>query len=150
MVRNRVPQEYWDYGMRWVTDTSALTFTSAGSLEGGIPLTQVTGETADISEYLDFGFDDQVWYKDNVGTTPMEPGRWLGVSHRTGRLMTYYVLNQNGIVLSRSTVQRVTNLEMQTASVKDIFSKFDEKIRTNPLIEGMLVISQTLRIGQTS
>ena len=27
-------------------------------VEGGIPLTQVTGETADISEYLDFGFHE--------------------------------------------------------------------------------------------
>ena len=80
-----------------------------------------------MSEYLDFGFYDQVWYKDNAGLSPMEPGRWLGVSHRTGRLMTYYVL-KNGVVLSRSTVQRVTNLELSTSSVKDIFDKFDQKI----------------------
>ena len=66
MVRQRVPQEFWDYGMRWVTETSNLTFSSAGSLQGGIPLTEVTGETPDISEYLDFGFYDQVWYKDNA------------------------------------------------------------------------------------
>ena len=55
MVRNRVPQEFWDYGMKWVTETSNLSFSSAGSLQGGIPLTEVTGETPDISEYLDFG-----------------------------------------------------------------------------------------------
>ena len=129
MIRNKVPQEFWDYGCRWVTEISSLTHSSAGSLEGGIPITQVTGETMDISEYLDFGFYDEVWYKDNAGTAPQEPGRWLGVSQRTGRLMTYHVLNQKGEVVSRSTVQRVTNLEKQTAAVKDTFNKFDEGIR---------------------
>jgi len=57
--------------MRWVTEISPLTYSLDGSLEGGIPLTQITGETADISEYLNFGFYgfyDQVWYNDNAGT----------------------------------------------------------------------------------
>ena len=70
--------------------------------------------------YLDFGFYDQIWYKDNAGLSPSEPGRWLGISHRTGRLMCYDVLTQKGTVVSRSTVQRVTDLERTTTSTKDI------------------------------
>ena len=88
----------------------------------------MTGETIDISEYLDFSLYDPVWYKDNAGTTPMEPGRWLGVADRTGRLMCYQVLTQAGTVVARSTVQRVTNLELSTSSVKDTFRIFDEKV----------------------
>lgn len=129
MIRKRVPEALWDHGLRWVSETASLTHTSAGGLNGCIPITQVTGETADISEYLDFGFYDEVWFKDNAGLSPSEPGRWLGVSHRTGKLMTYYVLTQTGSIVSRSTVQRVTNLEKTTASVKDTFNKFDESIR---------------------
>ena len=56
MIKKRVPEAFWDYGLRWVSEVSSLTHTTAGSLEGNIPLTNVTGETADISEYLDFGF----------------------------------------------------------------------------------------------
>ena len=61
MIRKRVPRRLWDYGMRWVTDVMNLTHTSArdivaGDFDGGIPLSRVTGETADISEYLYFGF----------------------------------------------------------------------------------------------
>jgi hypothetical protein len=37
------------------------------SLDGRAPLEQVTGETPDISEYLDFGFYDWGWFKDNAG-----------------------------------------------------------------------------------
>jgi hypothetical protein len=31
------------------------------------PLEQVTGETVDIAEYLDFGFYDRISYKENTG-----------------------------------------------------------------------------------
>ena len=125
MVQQRVPQDFWDYGLRWVSDISSMTYTTAGGLDGSIPITHVTGETADISEYLDFGFYDPVWYKDNAGLSPEQPGRWLGVSSRTGRLMCYFILTQKGTVISRSTVQRVPNLERNTSRVKDIFDKFD-------------------------
>ena len=85
MVRKRVPIRLWDYGMRWVTDVMSITYTSAQDIESGewvgcIPLSQVKGETADISEYLDFGFYDQVWYRDNAGLEPYHPERWLGVT----------------------------------------------------------------------
>jgi hypothetical protein len=89
---------------------------------------QVTGETADISECLDFGFYDEVWYKDNAGSSPYEPSCWLGVSHRTDRLMCYHMLTHKGTVISRSTVKRVTNLEKTMASVEVKFQKFDESI----------------------
>ena len=79
---------------------------------------QVTGETPDISEYLDFGFYDWVWYKDNAGLGDNCIGRWLGVAHRVGNLMSYWILTQTGRVIARTTVQRVTNLELQTDEVK--------------------------------
>ena len=131
MIKNQVPQQLWDYGLRWVSETSSLTYSSAGrGLDSTIPLTKVTGETSDISEYLDFGFYDQVWYKDNAGLSPSEPARWLGVSHRTGRLMSYYVLTQRGTVISRTTVQRVTELEKTTPAVQEVFSKFTDAINS--------------------
>ena len=42
--------------------------------------------------------------------------------------MCYHILSSNGTVLPRSTVQRVTNLELQTTQVKDLFTKFDKNI----------------------
>jgi hypothetical protein len=132
MIKKRVPNEFWDYGMKWVSEISSLTHSTAGTrgLDGHIPLAQVTGDSPDISEYLDFGFYDAVWFKDNAGSSPFEPGRWLGVAHRTGRLLCYHILNQRGQVISRSTVQRVTNLELATMNVKDTFRKFDDFIHT--------------------
>ena len=43
--------------------------------------------------------------------------------------MCYHMLTHRGTVISRSTVQRVTNIEKTTAEVIDIFQKFYEAIR---------------------
>ena len=87
MIRKRVPTRLWDYGMRWVSGIMAQTHTLAGEINGCTPLCRVTGKTVDISEYLDFGFYDQVWFHDDVDLGQQRPGRWLGVTERQGNLM---------------------------------------------------------------
>ena len=106
------------------------THTRSDRLDGCVPLESVTGETVDISEYLDFGFYDYVWYHDNAGLGEKKLGRWLGVSHRTGSLMSYYVLTQTCQVVSRTSVQRITNLERQVDANKKWFIEYDTKIKT--------------------
>ena len=89
---------------------------------------QITGETPDISEYLDFGFYDWIWYKDNAGLGENKIGRWLGVAHQVGNLMSYWILTNTGHVISRTTVQRITNLELSTDEVKDKCKEYDQRI----------------------
>jgi Reverse transcriptase (RNA-dependent DNA polymerase) len=118
MVRKNVPKRLWDYGLQWVCDIQNRTSNSARGLDGRCPLEKVTGETVDISEYLDFGFYDWVWFRENAGLGETKLGRWLGVSHRVGTLMSFWVISSTGKVLSRTTVQRVTNLELQLDETK--------------------------------
>ena len=106
----------------------SITHSTAGSINVVIPLEQVTDKPPDISGYLDFGFYDKVWYKDNAGLGELLPGRWLGVSIRNVRLMCYHVLTQTTNVIYRSTVQRVTNMEQQDKSIEDTFRKFDDEV----------------------
>jgi hypothetical protein len=101
------------------------TSTQAGGLRGACPLEEVTGETVHISEYLDFGFYDHLSFKENAGLGATQIGRWLGVSHRVGGLMLYWVLTMQGTVISRTTVQKVTNLKKETDEVKANISEFD-------------------------
>jgi hypothetical protein len=58
MVKRKVPKRLWDYGMVWACEVMLLTSNSSFSLDGIKPMEQLTGETPDISEYLDFGFYD--------------------------------------------------------------------------------------------
>ena len=129
MVRKRVPRRLWDYGLRWVCDIQNRTANSSRGLGGRCPLEKMTGESVDISEYLDFGFYDRVWYKENAGLGETKLGRWLGVSHRVGTLMSYWILTPECRVLSRTTVQKVTNLELQTEENIARCRVYDERVQ---------------------
>ena len=129
MTKRRVPKQFWDYGIIWVCEVMSLTANLSFALEGRTPVEQLTGKTPDVSEYLDFGFYDWVWYKNNAGVGDNMFGRWLGVSHRVGNLMLYWILTNHGRVISRTTVQRVTNLERSITEVKQRSQEFDERIR---------------------
>jgi hypothetical protein len=107
----------------------SLTANSSFALEGRTPIEQITGETPDISEYLDFGFCDWVWYKDNAGVGGNMFGRWLGVSHRVGNLMSYWILTIACRVISRTTVQRITHLELSASEVKVRCKEYYERMK---------------------
>ena len=105
------------------------TSTEAGSANGRTPLEIITGDTPDISEFRDFGFYDWCWYSDTFGMAETKLGQWLGVSHRVGSLMSYWFLTDKCKVISRTMVQRVTNIEMQEAVNKSQAQAFDQAIR---------------------
>ena len=104
MLKKKVPKWLWDYGIKWVCEVMQHTASTSGDLSGRTTLEQLTGETPEISEYLDFTFYDWCWYNDNAGLGETKLGRWLGVSHRVGSLMSYWVLTQKGNVISHTTV----------------------------------------------
>ena len=128
MFKKRVPTIFWDYGMRWVCETMQRTHLRANRIDGGVPLQKVTGETVDISNYIEFGFYDWVWFRDNAGLGEQQLGRWLGVAENIGSIMTYYILKSNGETVARSTVWNITNLEKETDEVKTKFDAFDSEL----------------------
>ena len=69
-----------------------------------------------------------VWYKDNGGLNERKFGSWFGVSHKIGNAMSYYILTQASKVVSRTTVQYITNLEIQTSEVQQFSKEYDKKL----------------------
>jgi len=65
-------------------------------------------------------------FKSNAGVESPELGRWLGVSHRTGPLLSYWILPASGIPISCNTVQRLTNLEQSITEMKEKMEAFTE------------------------
>ena len=125
MFRKKVPKEFWDYGMLWFCEIQQRIHRRTHWIDGGIPLEKINGETEDISDYIDFGFYDWVWFHENAGLGERGIGRWIGVSHRTGGAMSYWILKANVYFLSRTTVQRTTNLESEISENQLMFSDFD-------------------------
>ena len=90
----------------------------------------VTGNTPDISEWAKFCWYQPVWYLDEV-TWPdgkKKLARWIGVSHRVGQAMYFFLLLPIGKVMSRTTVTAVTPKELKDPEIKEDISMFDRDI----------------------
>jgi len=124
-----IPDRLTDFGIQYVCETGNVTANSSRYVRGRTPIELITGDTPDISEYFDFGFFDFVQYRSNGGLDTPRLGRWLGVSHRVGKLMSYWILPKSGIPISATTVQRVTNLEKQTDVMKDRMNDFQKSVQ---------------------
>ena len=118
MSRNQVHPRLWDHAISWLSEIGNMTVSTSRYANGRTSIEMITGETPDITEHLDFSFYDWVTYIDNAGLGDPRLGRWLGVSHRVGPLMSYWVLTETAEIVSRTTVQRLTNLEKKTDEMK--------------------------------
>ena len=127
-AKRNIPNRLWDFGISYVCETGNITVSSSRYAKGRTPIEVITGITPDITEYLDFGFYDWVVFKPNAGVGAPELGRWLGISHRIGQMMSYWILPESGIPISCSTVQRLTQLEQQTDEWKGRMASFTEAV----------------------
>ena len=127
-AKNNISDSLWYYGIYYVYETENLTVNSSRYSDGRTPLDIITCKTPDLSEYSDFGSYDWVTYQNNDGIEVTEFGRWLGVSHQVGQLMSYWILPESGIPVYCTTVKMITNLEKQTDEYKAIMKDFDVKL----------------------
>jgi hypothetical protein len=129
MVERQVPSRLWDYGIVYVADILSIT---ARSMTGRPGIEEVKGDTIDISEWLDFEFYDYVWYWDEKKVDMTDEqcliGRWLGIAHRIGSNMTYWILTKAGLVIARSTVQHVITSDMSQPAIQEQLKAFDTAI----------------------
>ena len=155
MRKKCVPKRLWDYGL--VYESEILTRMSRGA-DGRSGYEEVTGETPDISEWLDFEFYDIVWWwdrhqKPDITDESRRLARWLGISHRVGSDMCYWLLTESGKVISKTSVEHVTREDTATEDgarkVKDFNSKLEERLddtnfQTQPTAEyGALYLEDT-------
>ena len=116
--------------MEYAADIRCLTSTKMFQGEGRTPYEMLTGNTPDISEYVEFEWYGYVWYVDpqSFPQQRVHMGRWLGVAHRVGQGMCYYLLKHNGQVIVRSSVTVVTMAELETEDVKTKADILDKSI----------------------
>ena len=130
MISKTLPRRLWDYGL--VFELEIMSRMARGP-EGRTGMEEITGDSPDISEWLDFDFYDLVWYwhAPHLPLTEDNPrlGRWLGVAHRVGSDMCYWVINENGDVLARTTVQHVPEIDLRTELVGKKAEDFENSLK---------------------
>jgi hypothetical protein len=150
MTKKNVPRRLWDYRISWVCETGNVsTVNSSRYAHQRTPLEIITGETPDISEYVDFGIYDWTIFKTNAGVAPPELCGWLDVSHRVGRVMSYWALPPSGIPISCTVVQRLMNLEQQTTEWKQKMSTFDADLQVKFAAHSSDISNSTHNVPQS-
>jgi len=99
-------------------------------LHGRTPLEIITGNTPDVSEFLEFSWYDLVWYFE-PSTFPDETrnmAKWIGVAHRVDQAMCYWLLPASGIPIARTSIQKITAEELETTLIKDQLNAFTESL----------------------
>jgi hypothetical protein len=127
-----IPKRLWDFGL---IHQAELISRIARGKNGRTGYEEVIGETPDISEWINFDIYDLIWYHDPpnlMAETTKEIrklGRWLGVSHRVGSVLSYWVLTQACIVLVRSTIQHVTMEEKLDPTMLQRINDFNKAVQ---------------------
>ena len=126
MIRRRVPKRVWDFAIVWEGEILSRICRHGNQFTG---IERVTGDTPDISEWLDFEFYDIVHYWDvpNDWDNP-KIGRWLGVSHRVGSAMCYWILTSTGKVIARTTVQHITSDESKRDEIVQKINEYHREL----------------------
>jgi hypothetical protein len=90
----------------------------------------LTGNTPDISEFLEFSWFQPVWYYEPSAFPEQNRyiARWIGVPHRVGQAMCFWILPISGTPIARTTVQAIEKLELETIEVKSKLVAYDKAI----------------------
>ena len=120
MQKKRVPKRLWGFGL--VVESEILTRMARGQ-NRRTGYEEVTFQTAEISEWLDFDFYDLVyWYdrpnKPDVSDDVRRLARWLGISHYVGSDMCYCLITESGKLISKTSVVHVTRDDMLASGTK--------------------------------
>ena len=132
MIRKNVPLRLWCYSLEYSTELSSLMVPNQYRNKGRSGYEIVFGSTPDISEYVEFEFYDYCWYWDTPQSYPHEKkqlGRWLGIAHRVGQSMVYYIMNSKGSVIARSTVVPFEPSDFDVTETKTRITELDETIK---------------------
>jgi hypothetical protein len=132
MMHSRAPKQLWDYCTIYQCEIRSLTAHPHYSLNGGTPYEIVTGRTPDISEYLDFGWYDDLWYFDQEADFPNDArklGKWMGVAHCLGQVLCYYILNDQARVIVRSSMPTISKDEYNDPAIKAQICKLNQLIQ---------------------
>ena len=129
-TKNQVPSRLWDFGIKH--QAKLMQFLPRTELQMRTGYEELVGSTPDISEYLDFNFYDLVWYfrekHPSISDDNKALGRWLGVSHRVGSDMCYWILQENGQVIAETTVQHVTTADLRDPNIKSRVEEFNTNV----------------------
>ena len=132
MLDTNSPLIFWDYCAERRAMITNMTAKNLFQLQGETPHFATFGEEGDISNICQFGWYEWVYCQETEAPFPFPAnvlGRCLGPAKNEGNEMTQWILKQNGQIVPRRTVRRLTAEE--TVRDSEILKRknFDESIK---------------------
>mmetsp|Transcript_24287 Transcript_24287/g.34810 ORF Transcript_24287/g.34810 Transcript_24287/m.34810 type:complete len:1184 (-) Transcript_24287:1334-4885(-) len=130
MARTNTPPHLWDFCAVYTADLRNRLALPLPQLHGRTPHEVLTGNTPDVSEFLEFEWYQPVWYYDPEPFPEQRRklARWIGIAHRVGQALCYWIIPESGRPLARTTIQAVSQDELSTQVVKDQLVALDLQI----------------------
>lgn len=134
MTASGAPLKTWDWALEFESYIRSHTAHNIYKLDGRVPESIISGQTADISPYCEFGFWQWVMYREPGGTTAFgkfpedarQLGKYLGPALDTGGEMCAKIMKENGQVVERTTLRGLTPQEavdLEHCKRRDAFLK---------------------------
>ena len=123
----RASRHLWDYAAVYVSEIRSCTAHPMYKLHGRIPHEIVAGDTPDIMKWLEYDFYQPMWFYSPAMFLVEKQllGRWLGVVHRVGPALCYWILPVSGVLIARLMVQPISKDDLATKEVVDELASYD-------------------------
>ena len=133
MAKTQTPSKLWDHCLELEGYIRSHTAINSFELQGQVPEMVLSGQTADISPFVELPWYGWVYYWDSKAQYPESKeklGRWLGRSIDIGPAMMAKVLKPNGQLLHVSTYRPLSDGKMQDPGEKRKREQYDSMLRT--------------------
>lgn len=131
MIKSQSPKKLWDHSLELEARIRSCTAHDLYKLNGEVPETVMTGQTADISIICEYQWYEWVMFIDAPAQFPNDRkalGRYLGPSIDVGPAMSAKILKANGEIVIRSTLRPLSLEERADELHKELRRKFDEAV----------------------
>lgn len=131
-AKKNSPAKLWDHCLELEGYVRSNTALDQFQLQGEVPETIVSGQTADISPFIEYEWYDWVRFWDTKAPYPDHKeiyGRWLGPAVDIGPAMTAKILQDNGHVIYTSSHRALNEHELNDPEHQRQRDLFDKAIR---------------------
>ena len=131
MFRSKAPKRLWDDCVEFIAYQQSNTWNNRYVNQDEVPETVMSGQTSDISIWVQHEWYDWVKFRDTAIPFPDDKealGRYLGPSIDVGPAMTAKILKANGEVVHRSTYRPLTDEEIADENERKDRDKFDQVV----------------------
>lgn len=126
MIRTNSPRCLWDLCLVFHAYVRSHSCLAIRQLEGEVPQTLLTGDTADISHICEFGWYDWVWYlsPQDENMERKHLGRYLGPSFDIGDALCAKILPASARLISRTSVFPLSPEDQNSPVVDEMKRQF--------------------------